>query len=72
MMQEFRCNNLFCKWNKKFGICTHPDSEQAIKDEIPNPVEGCENMEITIIFGLLDAVTAPFRRFIKSRKRRMK
>lgn len=44
-MKKFECTAYFCKWNKCFGVCTHPQAEEALELHIPNPVAGCECFE---------------------------
>lgn len=42
-MKLVKCDALFCKYNQKAGICSHPNAQPGIMNENMKPIEFCGN-----------------------------
>ena len=42
-MKSIKCDALFCQYNKKSGMCSHPNSQPGIMNDSMKPIDFCEN-----------------------------
>ncbi len=42
-MKSIKCDALFCKFNKKAGVCNHPKAQPGIMNDSMKPFDFCED-----------------------------
>lgn len=43
LMKSIKCDALFCKFNKKAGVCNHPKAQPGIMNDSMKPFDFCED-----------------------------